>query len=239
MIQKQVIQNKYMPIKVVALFLIMFLGSNVFAQKIEIKDVNKPEEVSEPDAFEQKQPKTGKGAAQKYFSPDSNASASESGGSKEHYLMLGFSLYFDSDAYRWGPSHYEDPSEWALGVTYRFGEWLNSTDFLVRVEYQFFDLDGNENPQKLSFVPIVIFPDARSEFPLYFGLGTGLGLFTKQINDESHLSLDYQIFLGLRFFDLLENTGFFVESGLKNHFHLLSSGQLNSVYLSFGSVFTF
>lgn len=238
MINKEANQNMYISFKVIALFVIMFLGLSVYGQKVEIQDVNKSQEVSEPDAFDQK-PKTGKGAAQKYFAPDANATTEESTSSKEHYLMLGLSFYFDSDAYRWGPSHYEDPSEWSLGVTYRFGEWLNSTDFLVRVEYQFFDLDGNENPQKLSFVPLIIFPDARSEFPLYFGLGAGLGLFTKQINDESHLSLDYQIFLGLRFFDLLQNTGFFVESGLKNHFHLLSSGQLNSVYLSFGSVFTF
>ncbi len=225
--------------KALILFFI-FSSSIVYAQKVEIRET--PDQVDvretgEPDVYSK--PRTGKKAAQKYFSKG-DAEESSVGRADDHYLMLGFSLYFDSDSYRWGPTHYHDPAEWALGVTYRFGEWINSTDFLIRIEYQMFDLDGSENPQKLSFVPVVIFPDARSQFPLYFGLGAGLGVFTKQLPSESRISFDYQIFLGVRFLDLLEtNTGFYVESGLKNHFLLLSSGQLNSVFITFGSVFTF
>ena len=56
---------------------------------------------------------------------------------------------------------------------------------------------------------------------------------------ESSLSLDYQLIAGARIFDVFENTGFLIETGMKNHVHLLSDGQFNGVFLTVGSVFTF
>jgi hypothetical protein len=84
-----------------------------------------------------------------------------------------------------------------------------------------------------------MFPDASSKFPLYFGGGIGPGIFLNQIPDESSVSLDYQLFAGVRFFDVFRNTGFFVEAGLKDHFLLTSDGQFNGTYAALGLVFTF
>jgi hypothetical protein len=51
--------------------------------------------------------------------------------------------------------------------------------------------------------------------------------------------LDYQLIAGARFFDVFENAGFFIESGLKNHLQLWDQGQFNGTFLSAGAVFTF
>jgi hypothetical protein len=67
----------------------------------------------------------------------------------------------------------------------------------------------------------------------------GPGIFFKQASQESSLSLDYELVAGARLFDMVENTGFFLEFGLKNHLLLLSDGQFNGVYLAGGALFTF
>ncbi|MCB0369349.1 MAG: hypothetical protein KDD45_07815, partial [Bdellovibrionales bacterium] len=97
----------------------------------------------------------------------------------------------------------------------------------------------NEKPLKMSILPVLIFPEASSKFPLYFGVGAGLGVFFKQVQDESNVSFDYQLFMGARFFNVYGSTGFFIETGLKNHLHITSDGQFNGSYLAAGAVFTF
>jgi hypothetical protein len=92
---------------------------------------------------------------------------------------------------------------------------------------------------KFSIMPIITFPDASSRFPLYFGVGLGLGVFGNQIPGESTLALDYSLIAGARFFNLWGQTGLFVEGGIKNHLHLLSDGQFNGTFISSGLVFTF
>jgi hypothetical protein len=88
-------------------------------------------------------------------------------------------------------------------------------------------------------MPIIAFPDARSNFPLYFGVGAGLGIFFEQIGDESDLSFDYAVITGLRFPDLFPWGGLILETGLKGQVNLLSSGQHDGVFLSVGTVFIF
>lgn len=186
------------------------------------------------------QPVVGRDAAARYFQKrDPAQQQAGSVGPSDHYLAIGFARYMSSQSYDWGKNgQQDDVGGNSLGVTYRVGEWQNSMDLNLRIDYAEFDLPG-ENPSKLSFLPLLIFPDAGSRFPLYFGAGVGLGVFLKQTNSKSALSLDYQLVLGARFFDVFENTGFFVEAGLKNHLHILSSGQFNGTYLSGGLVFTF
>jgi cytoskeletal protein RodZ len=195
-------------------------------------------------------PVVGRKAAQKYMAhriPASSvtpvaakATRSESSDSSaNHYLAVHIGTFVSDDAYSWGsPSHQTNVGKFNLGVTYRVGEWVNAADLNVRVDLSSYQLDEGR-ATKLSFLPVIIFPDASSRFPLYFGAGAGLGVFLNQIPGKSPLSLDYQVFLGARFFDLFENTGFFIESGLKNHFLLTSSGQYNGVFVAVGAVFTF
>ncbi len=184
-------------------------------------------------------PVVGREAAAKYFQKREPAESSLTTGNEDHYLALHLGTYTSSQAYEWGRhGKEEDIGSTNLGVTYRVGEWHNSMDLNVRIEYSEFKVAG-EKPNKLSFMPLITFPDSGSKFPLYFGAGIGLGIFMKQISEESPLSLDYQLVAGARFFNVFENTGFFIESGLKNHLLITSSGQLNGVFVSGGAVFTF
>ena len=158
-----------------------------------------------------------------------------------HYLQLHIGSSVNDNSNNWdGPDGREEDVEvdWNIGVTYRLGEWVNSSDFMLRLEYTTFDV-GSESPRKISLVPMLFFPDASSRFPLYFGIGAGIGAFTSQTEDESDITLDYQAVAGVRLYELVGSAGVFVEVASKNHLHLVSSGQYNGVMVSFGTIFTF
>jgi hypothetical protein len=197
-------------------------------------------EVTEPPAAstsQPSQPRVGRKAAEKYMGQRGRATSSGGGGA--HYLALHGGTFVSDNAYLWGlPDNQSNTGRWNVGVTYRVGEWVNSMDLGLRVDLQSFAL-AEGGAKKLSFLPIITFPDASSRFPLYFGAGIGPGVFINQIAQESSISVDYQLFAGVRFFDILGSTGFFVEAGLKNHFLLFSSGQFNGTFVAGGAVFTF
>ena len=198
-------------------------------------------------------PRVGKGAAADYFKareehreaangrserrsterqPDSSASAGR-------YLTIHMGSFISDKAYRWGAnSHDTNVGSGLFGVTYRVGEWKSSMDLLVRAELMSYSVDG-QHPVKLAFMPIVAFPDSRSDFPLYFGAGAGGGIFFKQLADSSDLSIDYSVLIGARFLHVLGDAGLFVETGIKGQFFLLSEGQQQGVYLLAGGAFVF
>lgn len=191
-------------------------------------------------------PATGKDRAQEYFkgrkaSPPTATPtrrvASEGSGAPR-YLAIHIGSFFTSQGYKWGDGEQDDKAKLNAGVTYRLGEWVNSMDLAMRIDYTNYQMDeGSARKLGLSF--IVTFPDANSGFPLYFGGGLGPGFFLKQINEESVLALDYSLFGGARFLDVIGNVGLMVETGLKNHIHLLSDGQFNGVFINVGTVFAF
>lgn len=206
-------------------------------------------------------PKVGRNAAAKYFQSGGNKvgdnrfsqleeqgeeaqarrypSSVESLSSEQRYLAFGISNYMSSDAYNWGMSGKEEGiGKIGLDLTYRISEYNNLLDQAVRVSYTEFKPAG-KRASKMSFMYALTLPDAGSKFPLYFGFAAGPGIFFKQLEDESSLSLDYQLFLGLRLFNLFESAGFYVEAGLKNHLQLTSDGQVNGNYVSVGAIFTF
>src|SRR5690606_9809031 len=157
----------------------------------------------------------------------------------DRYLSIHVGTYINDRQYRWGDrDRADDVGEAMLGVTYRFGEWSRSMDFLFRAELNSYEIDG-ESPLKLTLMPIIAFPDARSDFPLYFGAGAGLGIFFEQVENESDLSFDYALIIGGRFLDLWDGGGLMVETGLKGQVNLLSSGQHDGVYLAAGGIFEF
>ena len=187
------------------------------------------------------QPRVGRDAAAKYFQKrgDGEQGGSQIQGASDHYLAISFGRYVSSQSYDWGKEGQQNGVGGnGLDLTYRVGEWYKSMDLNLRIGYNQYDV-GGEDASKLSFMPMITFPDAGSRFPLYFGAGAGLGVFLKQANGKSPLSLDYQLVIGARFFDIFENTGFFIEAGLKNHLLITSSGQLNGTFLAGGLVFTF
>ena len=205
----------------------------------------------------QNYPIVGKKAAAKYFKnnkystevaqrdPDEesgnyNTGSNYSGlSSQEHYLSFGVGRHMNSSVYNWGNSSKQtDIAKMGIDLTYRLKQEYELFDQVVRVSYNEYEPVG-QKASKMSFMYGLTFPDAGSQFPLYFGLVAGPGIFFQQINDESSISLDYQLIMGLRIFNIYENSGFFIEGGLKNHLHLTSDGQMNATFVSLGGVFTF
>lgn len=228
----------------VTLISLMFFSAMALA-KVEVKTVAPEEGMEEasgslpaelPAEPRSSTKKTGRERAQQYFQ---RKSASQPVGADDHYLALHLGGFLDSDSYKWGwSSKSSGEAKSSIGVTYRVGEWVNSMDFLARIDFNTYDLKEGR-ATKMSLLPLITFPDATSRFPLYFGAGAGLGIFFKQVPDESNLSLDYQLVAGARVFNLFETAGFFGEVGYKNHIHLLSDGQLNGITMALGAVFTF
>ncbi len=182
----------------------------------------------------------GKEAASEYFQKrGSERDPAEAPAPSDHFLALHLGKITSGDAWEWGMNGRQTGmSGSTFGVTYRMEEWTKSMDMNLRVDFIEYDAAG-EKPTKMSLMPLWIFPEASSRFPLYFGFGAGVGVFFKQIRDESALSFDYQLIAGARFFNVYEATGFFIEAGLKNHIQLLTSGQFNGTFISAGAVFTF
>ncbi|MFN3453593.1 MAG: hypothetical protein ACK41T_01440 [Pseudobdellovibrio sp.] len=199
-------------------------------------------------------PKVGRSAAAKYFqskgvtqannseadySRQRYPSSIDSLSAQDHYLAVGISSYMNSASYKWGTKgSQDDVGKAGFDITYRLSQDYALFDTIAKISYNDYKVAG-EKASKMSFLYGLTFPDAGSQFPLYFGLVAGPGIFFKQLSDESSISFDYQLFAGLRLFNLFENTGFFVEGGLKNHINLTSDGQLNGTFISAGAVFTF
>ncbi len=228
------------------LMLVGPLGQTAQAQ-ILIDETNEMP-ASQPSA----RPKVGKGAAADYFKARGHrdtASAAEAKDASDRrpaanhgvdrYLTLHMGTFLSDKAYRWGNNSSDsNVGSGMFGVTYRVGEWKSSMDLLLRAEILSYKIDG-ERPTKLSFMPIIAFPDSRSDFPLYFGVGAGAGVFFKQVSGSSDLSLDYAVVMGSRFPNLFGDAGLFIETGIKGQFFLLSEGQQQGVYLLAGGVFVF
>lgn len=191
-------------------------------------------------------PKVGRSAAAKYFESDQKRSVaaepqSSGGGGGDRVLMLHLGTFTSSESFYWTRSgRIDDVAKATLGLTYRMDEFTSSMDANLRVDFTTYKFKDQEvDPLKMSFIYLITFPDAASGFPLYFGIGGGAGVYFRQIKNESNLSFDYQLVAGARFMNISNGAGFFIESGLKNHLHLLSDGQLNGVFLAGGAIFTF
>ncbi len=226
----------------VLLLISLLLAAPTFAQMVEVKEDNRT------------QP-SGREKAQEYFKERQGSKdegprrAAAEPGAMPRYLALHLGSFFSSQAYKWGDGDGDDPGKFNMGVTYRLGEWVNSMDLALRIDYTTYKLQElvdaatgalvDKDARKLSMGVVVTFPDANSRFPLYFGGGLGVGFMMKQLEDESAIVIDYSLIAGARFLDVIDNVGFLVETGLKNHIHLIGSGQFNGVFLNVGTVFAF
>ncbi len=157
--------------------------------------------------------------------------------SSDDLLMLSLGSFVNSRSYNWGGSDFEDVGRLSYGVTYIFAEW-SKFDLSFRMDFNDYRIN-NERANKLSLMPILTFPQANRNFPLYFGVGAGLGVYFQQVNRESNISFDYQLLTGARFANVFETLGFFIELAIKNHLNLTSIGQFNGTALTAGAVFAF
>lgn len=228
---------------------LLFVALTIPSQNAHSESTQGHEDVPKSEVASSTSHEVGRKAATKYMGTHGkkagnekanghpNRSVASTGG--QHYLALHAGGYLSDTAYKWGESDsVSNIGKANLGVTYRVGEWVNSMDLSFRVDFSTFKL-AEGSASKLSFLPVVTFPDASSRFPLYFGGGLGAGVFVSQVAQESSISFDYQLIAGARFFDVIGSTGFFVEGGLKNHLFLLSDGQFNGTFAAVGTVFSF
>ncbi len=221
--------------------LILFTPVLVFAQQVEVKDDPKPMSSGQERAREylgERKRTEKEGGAVGSDSKFRVASDSPGSSGTPRFLALHIGTFFSDQGYEWGASNQSDIGGLNAGVDYRLGEWVNSMDLFMRIDYTSFKLNEGY-ARKLSVSALVTFPDSNSRFPLYFGAGLGPGFFIKQLENESALALDYSLFGGFRLLDVIEGLGLMAEVGLKNHLHLLSDGQFNGVYFNIGTVFAF
>lgn len=225
----------------IAPLITLVLGFSSASAQILVEDPQQPQ--SERPARQQpRETPSGEGAARKYFEERQSQPQKSSGFStaaSDRFMSVHIGGFIDDKQYRWGSKdHDKDVGGFIGGVSYRIGEWEKSMDLFFRAEIITFEVD-DDDPVKLSIMPVVAFPDAASGFPLYFGAGAGLGVFFNQTGDESDLSIDYQLHTGLRFPELFETGGVIFELGYKGQVLLLSSGQFSGVYATVGGAFSF
>jgi hypothetical protein len=180
---------------------------------------------------------TGKTAAMKYFSAkgESNLrgpqSLKESTTEYKNLLALSVGTLISSQSYQWDGKNKEG---WSVEGSYlRQGENISQG---FHLEYQKFNDSFAEELSKVSFLISFTFP-ARVSFPVYIAVAAGPGYFIKQRKDESEFSLDYKAFLGLRLNQ--SQSQYFVQSGVKNHVHVLSDGQFIGWFVSSGVAYKF
>ena len=154
------------------------------------------------------------------------------------YMALQVGTFLSQNSHDWGTDEDDVSAQFTAGVSYRLGGWERLMDLLFRGDFISFKGKAEE-PLKLTLMPVIAFPDARSHFPIYFGAGAGVGLFLKNFKNESVLSLDYQIFGGVRIVDIIGSTGLSVEVGVKNHFAVLTDGHHENTFITLGTVSSF
>lgn len=215
--------------------ILSFLIANTSLAQILIEDPSRPRRTARAQDAE-----VGEKAARGYFKDRSEAESPRGPSSSgERYMALHFGTFLNDKQYRWGDrDRTEDVGELIFGVDYRMGQWTSSMDLLLRADLVSYDID-EENPLKLSLMPVVTFPDVEGNFPLYFGAGVGVGVFFRQLDNESELSFDYTVLAGVRFPEMFETGGLIFETGLRSQVNLLSSGQHSGVYVTVGGVFNF
>ncbi len=175
-------------------------------------------------------------ASEDYEAPSRESSVNHL---KDHFMSLGFGNFSEGTAYNWGQNGKESKTgKWGADLMYRFSEQEYLFDEAFRISYAQYE-PALQEASKLSLLYAITFPEATSKFPLYFGAAAGLGVFIKQLENESLISIDYQLYLGLRAFNLFDSVGIYIEGGMRNHLHLTSDGQFNGTFLSLGTIFNF
>ena len=180
---------------------------------------------------------TGKKAAMKYFTkkPASTSTfKAPRGPASTSYAQL-FSLsagaLVNGKSYQWLD---DELGGWNLQLSYRRATtgWLAQA---FHLEFQKFTT-LEEEFSKVSFLLNFVFPRSIS-FPVYIGAGAGPGFFLNQYNNESLWTMDYKGYIGLRLNQ--DHSQFILESGVKNHVHMLSDGQFIGWFVSSGVAYKF
>ena len=132
-----------------------------------------------------------------------------------HYTRS-FSVYSGLSFYRESSVKSLPPfSSFVFGFHQKVKEIKEFGDINIKFSFSSQQLD-KQNAFLWEFMPQLSFPDLRSAFPLYLGLGAGFGLYPRNIiRKKPSLSLSSEFFVGLRFLNLYHNFGLSSEISLR------------------------
>ena len=148
----------------------------------------------------------------KYFSGRKKIPSSSS--YRNMVLYVGSSLYSDSTAKNFKSIPF---SSVIAGFRQPIREVPQVGDFSLKTEIQNFRLKTDRVTQ-INITPLFSLPEAQSKFPVYVGLGIGFGFYPYFIlAGKPALSLNGQLFAGLRLINLYKNLGLNGEVVLNMH----------------------
>ena len=147
-------------------------------------------------------------------------------------IFSGLSFYRESTVKSFSPF-----SSFVLGFNQKIKEIPRFGDVNLQVA-MFSSKMEKQKAVLLEITPQIIVPDIRSAFPLYVGLGAGLGFYPRYIVLKiPSLSVHGQFLVGLRFLDLYHNLGLSMEFNLRMQYpfseleiYIETLGQLGLIF---------
>lgn len=148
-------------------------------------------------------------------------------------------LYGGSSFFRETLNDNLESLSFVFGLNQRIKEFPTIGDLNLQVGVESIQLKSHR-----SFVvevnPRFTLPDVRSGFPLYIGLGGGVGIFPRHLVKKiPALSVNLQTFAGVRLLDLYYNLGFMAEATAKVQIPLSDMTVYLELLASLGIVFSF
>ena len=149
-------------------------------------------------------------------------------------------LYVGSSVYSAAKGFKGDPfASVILGFRQQFKEVMGIGDFSLKTEIQSLKLKTGRATQ-INVTPVFSLPGAGSGFPVYVGLGGGIGFYPYFILDSKpSLSVNLQLFTGLRLLNLYENLGVNGELALHAHIPFREERLYMETITSLGLIFSF
>ena len=151
-------------------------------------------------------------------------------------LYLGSSIYSDDAIKDFKRKPF---SSWVLGFQQQIKEVSDLGDFSLKTELQNFRLTTGRATQ-INITPVFSLPEGGNGFPVYVGLGAGLGFYPYHIlKGNPFFSLNTQFFVGLRLANLYKNLGLHAELALYMHIPFQDNRLYMDTIASLGVMFSF
>ena len=161
-------------------------------------------------------------------------SGGESTPRRDMVLYLGSAVYSGAKTFKRKPF-----SSFIAGFRQQIWKISNIGDISLKTEIQSFLLKTGRATQ-INVNPVFSLPDTENGFPIYVGLGAGIGFYPYYIlMGEPSLSLNGQFFTGLRLVNLYENLGLSAELVLNMHVPFKESQLYMETIASLGLLFSF
>ena len=138
-------------------------------------------------------------------------------GSSEDAYSRNFTFYGAVSFYRESTDKSFEPfSAFAVGLNQQIREIPYLGD--LNVQFSVFSAQLKERRSIiLEITPRISFPEVKTDFPVYTGLGVGLGFYPVLPQKEILFICKWPVFVGLRLHELYHNLGLSTELNLKVH----------------------